>query len=89
MQVKSVLHEAYKKSPLITIVCPFRFILHCFFMIHLRKFRLRNFRYTNEIALSSNRCRQVMSSSNRCRQVMSSSNRCRQVMCRQVVGVVK
>ena len=34
MQVKSVLHEAYKKSPLITIVCPFRFILHCFFMTH-------------------------------------------------------
>ena len=37
---------------------------------YLRKFRLRNFRYTNEIASSSNRCRQVMSSSNRCRQVV-------------------
>ena len=58
-------------------------------MVYLRKFRLRNFRYTNDIASSSNRCRQVMSSSNRCRQVMSSSSRCRQVMCRQVIGVVK
>ena len=61
----------------------------CIYIYHLRKFRLRNFRYTNEIASSSNRCRQVMSSSNRCRQVMSSSSRCRQVMCRQEVGVVK
>ena len=70
------------------------YILYTYFFApgnNLRKFRLRNFRYTNDIASSSIRCRQVMSSSNRCRQVMSSSNRCRQVMsssntCRQVMS---
>ena len=47
----------------------------CYILLHyLRKFRLRNFRYTNEIASSSNRCRQVISSSNRCRHVTAQSS---------------